>query len=241
MRKDYLTNRRFYKSFGAGRAKYNRRPNWQPNPFTIDAEGKVLVDLFPLSYGWKTRLEPEDYEKLKEYRMRVSAEYAKGVRYAFISCMKAYLRKNFESKKAAVKLGIHDILLQPKYGNVVDHIKHDAATKIVDNTRMNIRIASMELNSQNSGPSRRNVTGVKGVSMKKDTGFFTVRFYHDGRSVSFKNQDNCFSELKDAALCRDYLNQIFKTGHPINYPGVEIPGWIADRVEARLHEIGWKV
>lgn len=237
--KDLLKNRRFYKTFSRGKTEYKRRPGWQRNPIEVDSDGTVLVSLYPLKTGWRTRLDPEDYDRFKDCRFRACKLRKNGHRYAFIGCNKMNMRKNIEDRN--LRLLLHDILIVPKYGHVVDHIVHDVENKICDNTRKNIREATYALNAQNCKISSRNVTGIKGVGHKGDTGYFIVTWHHKHKNMSLRNLDQCFTTLEDAALCRDYLNEIFKTAHPVNCPGQEIPQWIKDRVEYRLHEIGWRI
>lgn len=60
----------------------------------------------------------------------------------------------------------HAIMGKPGKGMVVDHINRDK----LDNRKSNLRVISSAENAQNVGAQKRNITGIRGVHYRKDTG-----------------------------------------------------------------------
>lgn len=88
----------------------------------------------------------KDYEKIKPY-------------YWFIN-YSGYVQTKIEKKTIL----FHRFILNPKETKVVDHINHDT----VDNRRENLRIVTTKENCENRSITKRNTSGVVGVSWLSD-------------------------------------------------------------------------
>ena len=71
-------------------------------------------------------------------------------------------------------LSLHRVIIDAKPGQIVDHIDRDK----LNNTRGNLRFATVADNTRNTGLSSRNTTGYKGVSKIGDR--FTANIVCDG-------------------------------------------------------------
>jgi hypothetical protein len=76
---------------------------------------------------------------------------------------------------------------------VVDHINRNT----VDNRRKNLRICTLKNNNHNSGPNRTNITGYKGVQLRKDNGKYRAVIRINGKHISLGQFDTAI----DAAKC----------------------------------------
>lgn len=82
----------------------------------------------------------------------------------------------------------------PVFPNSVDHINRDGC----DNRIVNLREVTPREQSANTGLSRANTSGVKGVSFLKDRGKWRASANIDGRKVNL----GTFSDMKDAIAAR---------------------------------------
>lgn len=100
-----------------------------------------------LTRGASTKVSPEDFEYLSQFSWCLGA---KG--YA----TKALPRQGSPQKR----IRLHNLLLNPPKGMLVDHINRD----VLDNRRENLRLVTLEQNQQNAGVRKDSQSGFKGVS-----------------------------------------------------------------------------
>lgn len=92
-------------------------------------------------------------------------------------------------KRTTVRL--HQWIMNPSKGMVVDHINHDT----LDNRRENLRVVTTSQNQLNRGKGNKgNRTKIQGVSFRKDIQKYRVRVYKDRRLIYSKH----FNSLEEA-------------------------------------------
>lgn len=74
---------------------------------------------------------------------------------------------------------LHRLIMCAKEGEVVDHRNGDTA----DNRRENLRVCTQAQNSRNARISRRNTSGLKGVSWHAPRALWRARVFCEGRTV----------------------------------------------------------
>ncbi len=92
--------------------------------------------------GQKFYFSKQDYKKIKPY-------------YWSINCF-GYIQAKI-NKKAML---FHRFILNPEHTKVIDHINHNT----VDNRRENLRIVTAKENNENRSITKRNTSGIVGVS-----------------------------------------------------------------------------
>lgn len=129
------------------------------------------MKMIPLTQGKFAKVDDQDYDWL--IKQRWCAMVCGGKYYATSA-----------SHKPRVKM--HRAIMNAPTGMFVDHINGDG----LDNRRSNLRVCTKAENVRNSGRSRRNTSGYKGVSWEKvcskwraDIVFkgrkYTIGFFHD--------------------------------------------------------------
>lgn len=113
-------------------------------------------------------VDDEDYNKVKDYRWLLSP--------------KGYIIRYEGPSNARVQYRLHNQVLGLPANSGVDHINNAKW----DNTKLNLRVVSHSVNSQNKLTSGRNISGFKGV-------------YHDPNRASFKKYK--------ATICKDGKNK----------------------------------
>ena len=88
---------------------------------------------------------------------------------------------------------LHRYLMNPPKGYVVDHINGDK----LDNRRTNLRVCTHRQNSFNSGVSKNNKLGVKGVSLTPH-GRYRARIMVNRKEIRLGN----FEKIEDAIIAR---------------------------------------
>ncbi len=104
----------------------------------------------PLTQNKIALVSPQDYERLIQYKW-FAAKQNGGYVYAVARC------------KELGRLSMHRFLLCPPPGMVVDHIDGDC----LNNTRENLRLASVIENGYNRRVKRGSKTGYKGVTIEE--------------------------------------------------------------------------
>ncbi len=157
-------------------------PKIQMNsPCTISGKGLnclylVSMKTIPLTQGKVAIVDDEDYEELSKYNWS-ALRGGSGVYYA-------------RRKKDKKMLIMHRIILNAKYGEMVDHINHNG----LDNRKENLRICT---NSQNQMNRKRNigVSKYKGVHWSKHSNKWRARITKNGKNAHL----GLFGSEKDAA------------------------------------------
>ena len=91
---------------------------------------------------------------------------------------------------------LHKLLMMNPPGTVVDHINHDT----LDNTRENLRVATLAENQQNrKGEQSNNSTGYRNV-VPLANGKFRVKLQKDGKVIYIGNNFKTAEEANEAAI-----------------------------------------
>lgn len=123
------------------------------------------MKLIPLTQGYFTKVDDEDYEELSKYKWCAHVEKGRPEIYA--------KRKVWVNKKA-VDIRMHRQILNAPKGVTVDHEDHDG----LNNQRYNIRLASTAQNQWNKKP-------YKGI---KHAGVYKAGKTKWGAKISHKNK-----------------------------------------------------
>lgn len=103
----------------------------------------------PLTQGYFTKVDDEDYEKYAIYRWRVSGRG---------NNLRARRETDINGKRTIISLS--RLIMNAPVGMVVDHINHDT----LDNQKSNLRICAVKDNNKNKRKYKNNNSGYKGVS-----------------------------------------------------------------------------
>lgn len=119
----------------------------------------------PLTQGKVTFISDQDFNLISKYKWhyRKSGKTNGKNGYAehTISDKKSYDKVTRQYKKR-INLFIHNLIMNPPKGKVVDHINRNG----LDNTRSNLRLVSISQNYHNF-PTRKSKSGYKGVYFHK--------------------------------------------------------------------------
>lgn len=125
-----------------------------------------------------------------------------------------YIEVNFSGKPCAIHRIIFLMLTGKFPENDVDHLDGNRT----NNKLSNLRLVTRKENLRNVGIRSDNLTGFHGVSLRKDTGKFTV--YIDVDGIRYRGGN--FLSLKDAIEKRDKMSKKYNF-HP-NHGGRK--GWV---------------
>jgi hypothetical protein len=120
----------------------------------VERHHRDLVEI-PLTQGYVAIIDPEDAALVSQYEWR--SQKGRLSVYAVTGHGKNTVR-------------MHRLIAGTPNGVEVDHGNGDG----LDNRRSNLRSATKSQNAQNRGPSSRNKTGFKGVSVYPRLGLFKV-------------------------------------------------------------------
>lgn len=107
----------------------------------------------PLSGGYHTLIDAEDYERVSQFKWSVARPGWGG----FYGVRVDQGRRVY----------LHRYILDARPGQTVDHISGDG----LDNRKANLRLCSATENARNRRPNRRNRTGFKGVTWRSENNF----------------------------------------------------------------------
>lgn len=140
-----------------------------------------------LRCGHIVQIDEEDLPILRSRTWRAE-EYRPGCFY-----VRALLYIPETQKSKTVYL--HREILNARPGELVDHKDGDG----LNCQRSNIRIATRGQNMANTGPSRANTSGVRGVYRERETGKWVARIKVNGK----KHCLGRFEQIEDAAKAYD--------------------------------------
>lgn len=123
-----------------------------------------MVKEIPLSQGKVALVDDEDFESISQFKWY--ANFVHGHWYA----------KRRDGRKTCQ---MHRLILSATNSQCVDHIDGNG----LNNTRINLRIATSQQNTWNQRPTGRSISGFKGVFWRKNRGHFFAsiaadRVYH---------------------------------------------------------------
>lgn len=104
----------------------------------------------PLSQGLVSLIDEEDRDRVAQFKWCASRSGHSNLVYAI-------------RKESGRKLILHRIITGALPGQVVDHINGDT----LDNRKANLRLVSQGENLANTGPTKKNRSGVRGVHMNR--------------------------------------------------------------------------
>ena len=112
----------------------------------------------------------------------------------------------------------HRLILNVEDDLVVDHIDRNKN----NNLRNNLRICTRQENTMNSGLSRNNITGVTGVSYRKDKNKWRAYIFLNGKQITLGHFSN-FDEAVVARLLgeKEYFGDFAPQIHLFNEYGIE--------------------
>ena len=110
----------------------------------------------PLTQGKKTKVDPDIYDAYAWVGFRSDGRYV---------VKKVSTRAPAEFKTRS-RMFLHNAIMRPPEGMVVDHINGDG----YDNRRANLRICTPKQNSANLGMMSNNTSGYKGVHLFRSKG-----------------------------------------------------------------------
>jgi hypothetical protein len=122
--------------------------------------------------GTKTLVDDDDYERLHHYNWRLNP-----AGYALRST-------SINGKYATIRL--HREIMGALKGEYVDHINGD----VLDNRKSNLRICTNMQNAWNSGLSKSNTSGYKGVTWKKERGKWKAEIKKNYKPIFLGYFDN---------------------------------------------------
>lgn len=117
--------------------------------------------------------------------------------YAKENSNTTYVYTQLHKNKTRRTVHIHQMLLLPPDGYVVDHINGNG----LDNRRSNLRLCTQSQNRMNSKKSNRNNAGIKGVGWSKDNNkwYAYITFEKVMRNLGhYINKDEAINARKQA-------------------------------------------
>ena len=135
----------------------------------------------PLTQGAVAKVDDEDYEWLKRFRWHVHR-----------SGRRTWYARRFSGDRSIM---MHNELLSPLPGVVVDHINHNG----LDNRRANLRLCMPVDNNRNSRSRLNSTSKYKGVSLDKRRGKWRARIHRAGVEYYL----GCFTNQLEAAFAYD--------------------------------------
>ena len=150
------------------------------NNYNLDGEFGVGYTL----KGEEFYFDLEDYDKINNYCWNFHKNRSL-----------AYIEARGENKK---NIKLHRLIMNVTDRNIlIDHISHNT----LDNRKSNLRLCNNSQNSKNRIKLKRNLTGINGVSLRKDTGKYRVRLGVNGKEINigqYESLDNAIIAREDA-------------------------------------------
>lgn len=161
----------------------------------------------PLSKGYEATIDIADWDKVRKYKWHVSISKNK-------NSIKHYASANVKVDGVWKQMYMHRYLLDVQKGIVCDHKDGNG----LNNTRANIRLATVAQNNQNHS-RKRGKLGYMGVYVRKDSGNFRVHISVKGKRKNYGTYPTAW----EAALARDNLvKQLHGDFAVLNFPGVYV-------------------
>jgi hypothetical protein len=137
----------------------------------------------PLTKGFATIVDDEDYDRLCKYRW-----------YASLSNGGVYARRDDADRK---RVYMHRFILGVSHQSI-DHMNHDT----LDNRKANLRFCTRAQNQHHQKLSKRNTSGVLGVSWYKKDRMFVAEITTNGsrERKAFKTLDEAREARREMTL-----------------------------------------
>jgi len=103
-----------------------------------------------------------------------------------------YVSYKTYSQRKRIRHILHNILMEPPSGFVVDHKNGNP----LDNRRENLRIATILQNNQNRCSNKNSTSPFKGVSWEEDRQKWRVQIFSDGKKIHIGRFDDQIEAAK---------------------------------------------
>lgn len=147
----------------------------------------------PLNQGYFATIDAADYEKVSQFKWYVTSGNGSRTRYAICNDFRS-------GKKRTTQM--HRLLMDAPDGVSVDHIDRDG----LNNTRSNLRLATLQENLLNKGADRDCESGYRGVFRRAGSGRWVAVMSIHGRRINIGSFDN----PEDAARAYNALAREFR-------------------------------
>ena len=121
------------------------------------------------------------------------SEFILNKKWYHFKTQSGYYIHTYNDSKNKKKIWLHRLLTNTNDTNlIIDHKNRDTT----DNRKDNLRICTKKDNRYNSGPNYNNITGYKGVQLRKDTNKYRAVIRVEGKLINLGQFDN----PKEAAI-----------------------------------------
>lgn len=150
----------------------------------LRAKDPTLTKFLALSQGFESLVDASDFDYLSQYSWHYSHGYAKS---------------RIKTSEGWKYFYLHRFLLNAAKGVQIDHINGDS----LDNRKCNLRICNNQQNSMNTGLSKNNTSGFKGVSLERKTNKWWAKLMYNRKVVHigfYHNKEDAAREYDKAAI-----------------------------------------
>jgi HNH endonuclease len=144
-------------------------------------DGEYKMKLLPLTQGYLAMVADEDYERLRQYKWRLSKNQEN----------KLYAKRAFSQDGWVRQVYLHHEVLgmiSPPRGYVVDHINGNG----LDCRRENLRLCTQAQNLQNKPPKKNSRSRYKGVTI-----YESKKGYRYYARITKNRKTHCLGKFKD--------------------------------------------
>lgn len=137
-----------------------------------------MTKKIPLTRGYFALVDDDDYEKINEYVWSASSLGHRRTRYALTNI-------KIEGRYTTGRM--HRLILEVSDSKlIVDHINGNG----LDNRKENLRIVNASENATNVSINKRNKSGYKGVTLRKDRGTWSTEVRKNYKNV-YRSASKC--------------------------------------------------
>lgn len=136
-------------------------------------------------------VDDEDYERINENKW-----------FTAPSGDKLYAIRHVRRSGGLISVNMAKLVMRYVGDKVVDHINGDS----LDNRKCNLRLCTQLQNMKNLSLYKRNTTGHKGVSYRKESGRYRARITNDNKTYTIGH----YKTAKEAAIA---YNEVAKVMH----------------------------
>ncbi len=136
-------------------------------------------------------VDDEEYESISKYSWSLD-------RWGYAKNTKVILKKTSETKRKAISLYMHRIIMGAEKGEIVDHLNGNT----LDNRKSNLRFCTASQSQWNKGARRDNKSGYKGVYFNKRERVWNARIGYLGKGIDlgrFKLPEDAAKAYNEAA------------------------------------------
>ena len=142
------------------------------------------MKLIPLTKGYFTKVDDDDFKKFAIYRW-----FSRGSRNGIRPC------RDGHNEGKIVNVSLYRLIMNAPKNMQVDHINGDT----LDDRKCNLRLCTASQNSQNRSKEKRNTSGFKGVSWDRRNKKWRAMIGHNNKMYYM----GLFTDKIDAAKAYD--------------------------------------